>query len=302
MVAPVAAKSSQSEIDDVELSTWTKILRIQWVCIIVALFPYSSSVIGQTAEPRSLVFELDPEGDEDGNLMRSVIITLNERLNSSSQATALNNQILRIDVPADAKIDWDSITRLVTTIGTIEFRLLANAVGDKEIVDQALLLSSDQRIVKIKGREVAEWMPYSNGECAPVDLSDNRAVIRLVGKVPQVLLLISDKPIGGEYLVAANSRPSKEGCSQLGFTLNNEGNKLLAQLIGSHQSGPSPRFLGMLLENRLLSIVKSEMISKEKGGMSFEIPNDEAELAIAIVLSGILPCRIVEVFEPADAD
>lgn len=277
--------------------------------VVAVLFVSSCCLItgcGQPRVSRVITYKVVPDPAVPGGVdMRSLLITINDRLGRTGRASELSNGQIEVEVYGDVTpAELEALKLRVSVLGELEFRIVANPAwpNDQRIIELATQLPANKKEVVIDGNQVAEWVEYSTAEFGAVDKEDDRLVKRRAGNVPEALVLMDSQNVTGAYLTSAVEGVDARGGPAINFAFDSRGAALFRQLTGTNMPDPATgavRHLAIMLDNRILSAPSIRAtISKNAQISGGAMTKSEVDAIIAVLHAGRLPRPIVEVTEP----
>ena len=185
------------------------------------------------------------------------------------------------------------VERLMKHSGTLEFRILANKVDHKAIVEQAQRDPSAKEVRDASKKLLAWWIPIRPGEAGNVSVP---AVERNKGDSREVLVVNDPYAVTGQYLVRATVKQDN-GQPCIEFELNDQGGLLFTSLTGDNLPDKNQRRrLGIILDGQLHSAPTIQSKIGARGQISGSFTKQEAADLVDVLNSGSLPLplRLVE--------
>ena len=100
--------------------------------------------------------------------MDKLITAVTRRVNPGGQKEVTIRKYgaeeIEIIVPEVNEVEVARIERIISTTGSLEFRILANQRNDKELIERALAEPSKREIRDGQGNLLAWWLPVKEGE------------------------------------------------------------------------------------------------------------------------------------------
>ena len=154
--------------------------------------------------------------------MDKLIGAVSKRINPSGVKEVTVRQYgadqIEIIVPEVEQREVDQIKQIISTSGNLQFRILANKAEteDKEEIELAEQTESDE--VYQGSKLVARWISMRDG------VDPRNAVVRKnKAGVVQVLVLIDNYNVNGDYLSSASSGVDERGNVCINFSFNAQG-------------------------------------------------------------------------------
>jgi SecD/SecF fusion protein len=259
----------------------------------------------------TLVYELaeKPASDNEGDKLKfqEMIDILKRRIDPTGTREVTIREYgpaIEIIIPNTGDDALDYIKRRITEMGQLEFRITADPTQpnpqEREIIRLAQELPMAQTEVSVGGRVVAEWIAYKPEEFGTVDSDDGRNIVkRMSGKTPQALVLL-DSPalsVTGDYLADVKKSINPEtGGPQVAFKFNSQGARRFQQLTSKNKPNAATgarRYLGIVLDKRLLSAPSIESTISSEGQISGRSMGDEeVDYVVSILKEGRLPLEL----------
>lgn len=206
-------------------------------------------------------------------------------------------QAVEIIIPNQNAADLDYIKRLITNLGSLEFRILADPRwnADDRLIKQALLAGPTQKIVELGGVPAGKWVEYDVAEFGPPDAPDNSMVRRSAAGKAEALLKLDPWSVTGEYLERAYAGIDQtDGSPAVHFIFDDRGAKRFGRLTGENTPNASTqlkRRLGVLLDNRLRQAPSLNSKITDQGIIS-GMTGEEVDLTVGILNAGSLPAAL----------
>ncbi len=125
------------------------------------------------------------------------------------------NEQLEVIVPEVEQREVDQIKRIISTSGNLQFRILANRHDHADIVELALQAPSDD--VYQGGKLKARWIEMRPGA------HSQDAILRNRNGIEQVLVIIDDYNVNGDYLAGAARGIDSTGTFCIDFSFDSRG-------------------------------------------------------------------------------
>jgi SecD/SecF fusion protein len=212
--------------------------------------------------------------------------------------TTLEVRLWTTDAAALAKID-----RLVTTLGTLEFRILANDRDNRGIIEKGKALGPDvNRLYSSSGKIEAWWVPVnpgSNKEFSYPEIA-RRTVPKKGQPEIQVLVLADPFNVTGAYLTHVGPELDDRGRPDLTFRFNSNGARRFGGLTSTHLPDEVTGFrrrLGIILDGRLHSAPCINATVFDQGEITGNFTRNDVDLLAAVLNAGALPAPLKKVSE-----
>ena len=183
-----------------------------------------------------LIYEIDKEQLKPGQTpdMDKVISAITKRINPGGvkeinirKYGADGVEILIPDVDEAAA---NRIADLVSRVGTLEFRILANTTDNKTLIERAKNEPNQNVILDSEGNREAWWVPIWEGQEATFLRSPEIAIrTRTVGdkKVNEVLVLQDNYNVTGDFLDHAGQGQDQSGRIDVEFVIQLPGRQIV---------------------------------------------------------------------------
>ena len=216
--------------------------------------------------------------------------------------TTLEVRLWSTDPATLAKID-----RLVTTLGSLEFRILANDRDNPGIIEKGKALGPDvNKLYSTNGKIKAWWVPvnpgssrdFTAGECP--DIARRTITTKNGQQVLQVLVLADPFNVTGAYLVHAGADVDQRGRPELTFQFNFAGGKKFGGLTSTHLPDEVTGFkrrLGIILDGWLHSAPFNMSTIQDRGEITGSFTRSDVESLAAVLNAGALPAPLKKVSE-----
>jgi SecD/SecF fusion protein len=259
-----------------------------------------------------LVYEIDKEKRPKDLDMGRLIDAVKKRVNPAGTKEVVIrpygvNEIEVIN-PIDvrdieaSKTEVDQLKRIISSQGSLQFRILANTRDNKDLIDRAAADPSKSKLFNSAGKLEAWWVEVKKGQEDTVKGGDIAVRQRKkgIGKaetvVTEVLVVNDPYNVTGFYLTKAGLGNS-EGKRCVDFGFNSAGGQLFGQLTGSHLpdevSGTSSR-LGIILDDELYSAPSIRSTIHESGQITGNFSEEEVDFLVGVLNAGSLPAALVK--------
>jgi preprotein translocase subunit SecD len=241
--------------------------------------------------------------------MKRLAGAINTRIGDDGKATALDDKRLQVELYGELdEAGFEAMKDRISGLGCLEFRILASETheADKKIIEQARNTPPNEKDVVLDRDKVARWIPYSLGEFGPVEDRGSAEVKRLAGNDLEMLVLIDELHVTGDYLTSATTARDDRGRLAIQFSLNREGAEKLKQLTSRNKPDPavpgSVRRMGIILDNRVLSAPNIIQAISDRGMISGgSMTEDEIVSIVETLNSGSLP-RVIRLVDEKRVD
>ncbi len=205
---------------------------------------------------------------------------------------------VEIIIPSVGEDEMEFVKQKITDLGKLEFRIVADPTfpKDKTTIDGAKTLKPAEKDFT-RGKEViARWVPYDVDQFGSPD-RPSPYVLRMAGKVPEILVLVDPYNVTGDYLTNAAKGMGDHGDPAVHFRFNSAGSQRFEKLTGQNLPNPATpdkyRKLGILLNNKLVNAPNIHSVISDSGMISGGNMNDrEVETTVDILNAGSLPAAL----------
>jgi len=261
-----------------------------------------------------LVYEVDTESlPPDVPLdMQAVVAAVDRRVNSGGRRGGRVRQLddgqIEVGLFSSDPDDVARVERLVSSTGTMEFRILANDRDHPEIIGQAEA-QEDARVVGEKGELLARWVPVTFGRedsftgypeiATRLDSQQRRQRL-------EVLVVQDRLGVSGAYLEKVRDSVDQTGRPCVNFTFDKRGGQLMAGLTSLNLPDEMSEFtrkLGIILDGRLHSAPAIRSTIGEHGQITGDFTMEEVHDLVDVLNAGALPAglkRVGGVRQPTD--
>lgn len=214
----------------------------------------------------------------------------------------------------DDQEELNRIKYLISTSGSLEFRITANAHKHQLIIDNARAQmrreDAEKKIVRsliVQGPgpdgntvDVGKWVPVASTRKAQESFSRGSYEVRTVdkgslGQELQVLVVLDPLNVTGQYLSSARSGKDEKGDNAVFFTFNTEGadrfERLTSQNIPANNNGQIS-FLGILLDDIMQTAPSINSTISQSGQITGDFTEQSAKDLAEILSAGSLPAAL----------
>ena len=245
-------------------------------------------------------------------VMGRVVAAVTKRINPAGTKEIIVRQVgqdrVEVIIPGEDASAVDDIKHRMTTLGSLEFAILANK-RDTRNFDFNSALRDKRKTVVVDGELVAVWREIApkinaDGKEEPgqfgFDPRDEIAVRPVEGKPEGYLeVLVINEPnenrrITGKLLKRAYPTTDQSGGPAVGFTFNAEGGQLFSDLTTANKplKDGFKRRLAILLDNKVVTAPSLRSAIGESGIIEGNFSQKEVEDTVAILNAGSLPREI----------
>lgn len=239
-------------------------------------------------------------GDRDQIDMDQLIAALNRRVNPSGVKEVtirrFGPQQIEIIVPEVDEEEVARLERVISSIGTLEFRILANQRDHRRLIERALALPPDeQELYDDRGNLLAWWVPVAKGQEGAIGNFGEIAVRR--GRYRnedwlQVLVAKDRYNVTGADLfrVAEDVDDKMQPC--VSFVLRAGSAQRFGALTSENRPDPTTGFerrLGIILDGYLYSAPNIRQPIFDRGQITGIPTREEVQALIQVLQAGSLP-------------
>jgi len=241
--------------------------------------------------------------------MEQLVTAIDRRVNPGWPRRAVVRDVggrVEVGVYGDDPAVAERIDRILSAIGTLEFRVLATTrkLEYAKYIARAKLLSEKETELKDEaaGERLAFWVPVQGVNALQRFVADptlaTREVAKPEGKQFQVLVVDDPSDVTGAFLtrvkpgVDSRLRPAVE------FSFNAAGAQRFGALTGSHLPDPQDDFyylLGIILDGKVQSAPSIRSAIFGSGVIEGDFTQREVEDLVDVLNAGPLPVAIKRV-------
>ena len=255
-----------------------------------------------------LTFEVDREltFEEEPVDIEQVVAAVDRRLNPGwtrlARVRQTGPELIEVATFTTDPAELGRIGRRIQSVGTIEFRVLANR-RDHQILIERALKEESRTLQEADGRLLAWWVPVAAGEednlgqcpeAAARTVSDNG------GERMEILVVKDPFDVNGSYLVRAARGVDASGRPCVRFQLNHRGGQLFGGLTGNNLPDAATGFsrkLGILLDGFLVSAPAIRSTISGRGEITGSFSQQEVDDLVDVLNAGSLPAPLKKVGE-----
>jgi preprotein translocase subunit SecD len=258
---------------------------------------------------KTLVYEIEPDLTVDSPASRAdieeVVAAVDRRLNPgfrpSAKVSKLDDRRLEIGVYS-GEADARRIELLMSSMGTIEFRILATRQRDQRWIDAANKLRERQSdVFDADGNLKAWWVPVA--EDAQTEFRGDPGIATREGmyqgkKRLEVLVMKDADNVTGKYLIRAGKDMDEKGNLAVHFCLTSEGGHLFAHLTGRHLPDEVGNFkyrLGIILDGAMRSAPNIQSQISDRGQITGHFDEETVDRYVQVLNAGSLPVSLRKV-------
>jgi SecD/SecF fusion protein len=260
-----------------------------------------------------LVYQIEEKTKPADFKMEELIRAINRRVNPAGTKEVVirpygTDEIEVIDPidirdPEASKAEVDQLKRMISSQGSLQFRILANTHDDKDLIERALAEPSKSQLYDASDHLVAWWVPVKKGQEASVAGNDiaTRPREKGTGKnkttFTEVLVVTDASDVTGAYLTKSEPGTDEEGKPCVKFNFNTTGGQKFGELTSEHQPDKISGFkyrLGIILDNELYSAPSINSPIYESGIITGNFSKEEVDFLVDVLNAGSLPAVLVK--------
>jgi SecD/SecF fusion protein len=256
-----------------------------------------------------LIYEVDKAQLKPGqtinpDMMDKLISAISKRINPGGvkeiNIRKYGSDGVEIVIPDVDEAAANRVADLVSRVGTLEFRILANTTDDNTLIERAKSDLSKNLIRDSQGNRLAWWVPITAGQEASFNYPEICKRERTVGtkKVTDVLVIQDTYNVTGDYLDYSSPSTDRSGKPCVGFQFNSRGGQLFGMLTGDNKPDETTGFkrkLGIVLDGQLYSAPAINDVIHQQGvieGGSFT--RESVQQQVDVLNAGALPATLTQ--------
>jgi SecD/SecF fusion protein len=248
--------------------------------------------------------QMGDEGQREDVNMENLIAAITRRVNPGGvkEITIRRAGVGQVEiiVPEVEESEVERLKRIISDIGTLEFRILANQRDHGPEIERALQPenANKYKIYDEQKNLVAWWVPVTKDRD---DKFGHNETVQRPGKTEggyqftEILVINDSWNVNGGYLVGAKPGMDDTGGVCVDFHFNSQGGRLFAGLTGDNTPDKVLDFrraLGIVLSGYLFSAPTIESTIHERGTISGGFTNQTAEELVSVLNAGSLPTAL----------
>lgn len=240
-------------------------------------------------------------GEEQAIDMDQLIAALNRRVNPSGVKEVtirrFGPQQVEIIIPEVDEEEVARLERVISSIGTLEFRILANMRDHRRVIERALALPPDeQELYDDRGNLVAWWVPVAKGQ--EEAMGNHGEIAVRMGKHRgedwlQVLVMKDRYDVTGADLLRVREDVSEDMQPCVSFVLRpGSAQQRFGALTSENRPDPNTDFqrrLGIVLDGYLYSAPMLRQPIFDRGQITGIPSRDEVLALVQVLQAGSLP-------------
>lgn len=226
-----------------------------------------------------------------------VVQAVERRVNAGKRrgtVELVDSHLIRVNVfGSDAKV-IAQVKRMLQSLGTLEFRIVANQTDHADLITRAQELPIDLKQVKeADGQVMARWIRADAKSIQDFRSRTDLGQRELEGGQLEVLVKIDSFNVTGDYLIGAKPSESN-GQPIVEFEFDSKGAALFGGLTGANlpTAGGHSRALGIILDGQLMSAPSIRSIITNRGIITGNFTVEEVQDMTAILRAGVLPAPL----------
>lgn len=250
-----------------------------------------------------LVYEVDQTKKQENFQMDEMVAALSKRINPGGTKEITirpyGAEQVEIVVPEVNDDEVKRIEKVITNIGSLEFRIVANRRDHAADIERALAMPTSARELKASdGKTVlARWVAIEHKQKTIDDFVNNSeyATRQNAKEDWEVLVKMDPFNVTGEYLVPSVTTPGEQnGRPIVEFGFNAKGGSLFGALTGANIPVPGghKRALGIILDDFIVSAPHINSVITSRGIIEGSFTKEEVRDLVAVLRAGALPSAL----------
>ncbi|NUQ66498.1 MAG: protein translocase subunit SecD, partial [Pirellulales bacterium] len=206
------------------------------------------------------------------------------------------NQV-EIIIPEADEAEIERMKRIISSVGALEFRILANERDHKVLIERAKVDES-RELRSEDGKLLAWWVPVAKGKeqsFAGYGEILTRPVERHGEKLTEILVVKDDFNVTGGYLTRAVPDVDQRGRPCVRFFFNAAGGSRFSGLTGNNLPDEVQNFsrkLGIILDGFLQSAPAIQSTISQQGEITGDFTKQEVQELVDVLNAGSLPAAL----------
>jgi SecD/SecF fusion protein len=262
----------------------------------VALFPWEDAMRKgiDLSGGTILVYQVEKESAKSADFnIEKMVAALSRRINPSGvrevTIRAIGENRVEIIIPRAAQQEVERCKRILTTVGSLEFRILANERDHAGLIAQGK--ASFPRPVMRDGKTLARWVPVAKD--ATREMTPHGQVAIQADDKGQLYVLVDQDPfnVTGEYLQRAEPTNDERGRLAVGFHFNSKGANLFGTLTAKNMPAEDgfERRLAIILNGEIYSAPNLHDQISSNGIISGSFTQETVKDLVNVLNAGSLP-------------
>ncbi len=235
--------------------------------------------------------------------MDDLVRAVSKRVNPGGQREVAIRKLgglqIEVAVPDVDQAEIEAIKRKIATAGALEFRIVADGRLSEhgEAIEAAKKkINSPQDDVIVDGRIAARWVALGKDDNGKVirPPAECQSLYRKTKSAEQVLMIIDDFNVTGQYLTYSGSSYSAEGLA-VAFELDSAGAKRFGEFTRTNLADPVQKVkheLAVVLDNTVLSVASINSQINDRGQISGNFTQQEVDFIVGVLRAGQLPAAL----------
>jgi SecD/SecF fusion protein len=257
-----------------------------------------------------LVYQLDPDkippGGVERETMDKMVTSISERVNPGGQkeimVRPLGSDKIQITMPEvgtgesekERQAEAAQIKRIISRSGSMVFRIVANTVDHRSLIDQAMAEPKRNEVKDSQGRVMAEWVPIKAAEVGGL-VGDPKLATRTKNGRVEALVVTDPYDVTGDYLRQSTAGVDEGGRPAVHFSFNGQGARLFERLTGDNVPTEGfKRHLAIILDDELQSAPTINSVISDSGQISGSFKQSEVEELVRVLNAGALPATLIK--------
>ena len=236
--------------------------------------------------------------------MDQLIAALNKRVNPAGVKEVtirrFGPQQIEIIVPEVDEDEVNRLERVISSVGTLEFRILANSRDHRRLIERAQALASDElELYDDQGNLLAWWVPVAKGQEQNVGVFGEVAVRQGQYRGEpwlQVLVVKDPQDVTGADLLRVRESVDEGGRPCVSFVLRvGSAQQRFATLTSENRPDPNTGFerrLGIILDGYLYSAPTIRSTISAQGQITGNFTQEEVRSLLQVLEAGSLPAML----------
>ena len=233
--------------------------------------------------------------------MDEMIAALSRRVNPGGQKEVIIREYgvnqIEIIIPEAGTAETELIKKKISSIGTLEFRIVANYRDHSDLIDAA----GQSRGHRVKTtRHEGLWVPVDASQAdrltENIGSYEPRSLRTNAQGEPEVLMVLDQYNVNGGYLT--NASPSLMDITpKVRFNFNNAGAVRFRRLTSENLPDEAQgffRLLGVVLDGYLYSAPRINSVIAGSGEIEGNFTREQVDQFVAVLNAGRLPTRLQE--------
>jgi SecD/SecF fusion protein len=277
--------------------------------VVLAAASMAALGCGQSPQERTvLVYAFDiPAGQEGKPDIDKAVAVIDRRINpvwswnKTARIRRVSEMALEVRLRTADPAAVMRIDRLLTALGSLEFRVLANDHDSRGIIEEAKTLKPDvNKLYSTSGKLEAWWVPVDPPSKEKFNYREiaRRTVTKNGQQVLQILVVNDPFNVTGSYLTRVRSDVDEKGRPDVTFQLNSAGGRKFGGLTATHLPDEVTGFtrkLGIIFDGHLHSAPSIQSTIQDRGEITGSFTKRDTEDLASVLNAGELPAPLKKV-------